>query len=101
MTQSKLIEKLGGHYPDLAPKEIQALVVAFFRSVKDALARGDKVEIRGFGSFRVRYRKPRVGRNPRTGDPVMVSEKRVPFFKAGRELKALVDQGAGDAPPSQ
>jgi len=62
-----------------------------FDSIKNALTVGDKIEIRGFGSFRLRSRNPRTGRNPKTGQTVPVPEKKVPFFKAGKELKAIVD----------
>ena len=94
MTKSKLVDTVCEQYPDMAPDQIEALVTVFFESIKAALVRGDKVEIRGFGSFRVRRRAPRLSRNPKTGAAVSVPAKVVPFFKAGRDLKQVVDQGA-------
>jgi integration host factor subunit beta len=76
----------------LTRKETEPLVDTIFDSIATALARGEKVELRGFGSFLVRRRKPRHGRNPRTGASVEVPEKHVPFFRAGKELKRLVEQ---------
>jgi len=73
------------------PAQIQERVDALFESIKAALARGDEVELRGFGSFRLRRRKVREGRNPKTGEAVHVPEKVVPFFKAGAELREMVD----------
>ncbi len=94
MTKSKLVETVCEQYPDLTSAQIEDLVTIFFESIKAALIRGDKVEIRGFGSFRVRRRAPRLSRNPKTGEAVSVPAKAVPFFKAGRDLKQIVDQGA-------
>ena len=94
MTKSKLVDTVCEQYPDMAPEQIEALVTVFFESITAALVRGDKVEIRGFGSFRARHRAPRLCRNPKTGEAVSVPSKVVPFFKAGRDLKQSVDQGA-------
>jgi integration host factor subunit beta len=93
MTKSKLLEELVARYPDMTPEQLQNVLDAFFQTIQEALLQDDKVELRGFGSFRVRHRKPRLGRNPKTGEPVSVPAKKVPFFKAGRELKLMADQG--------
>jgi integration host factor subunit beta len=76
------------------------IVETIFDSVVRSLRVGDKIEIRGFGSFRTRQRKPRVGRNPKTGDRVEVPAKKIPFFKPSKELKDLVNSGAGEVAPS-
>jgi integration host factor subunit beta len=73
-------------------------VETIFDSVVRSLRAGDKIEIRGFGSFRTRQRKPRVGRNPKTGERVEVPAKKIPFFKPSKELKDLVNEGDGTAP---
>jgi integration host factor subunit beta len=70
-----------------------------FESIIDALKRGEKIELRGFGSFRLRKREPRKGRNPKTGDKVDVPPKRVPYFKPGKELKDLINKDGGEEPP--
>ncbi|MCG3112540.1 MAG: integration host factor subunit beta [Candidatus Manganitrophus sp.] len=93
MTKAELIEKVAEHYTVLTKRQTEILVNTFFDSIKEALAKGDKIEIRGFGSFRLRHRRMREGRNPKTGALVSVPEKKVPFFKAGKELKELVDRG--------
>ncbi|HLG22686.1 MAG TPA: integration host factor subunit beta [Candidatus Manganitrophaceae bacterium] len=91
MTKAELIEKVSEHLTALTKRQTEILVNTVFDSIKEALAKGDKIEIRGFGSFRLRHRKMREGRNPKTGALVNVPAKRVPFFKAGKELKELVD----------
>lgn len=93
MTKAELIEKVAAQYTVLTKRQTEILVNTFFDSIKEALAKGDKIEIRGFGSFRIRHRRMREGRNPKTGTLVTVPAKRVPFFKAGKELKDLVDRG--------
>lgn len=93
MTKAELIEKVAAQYTVLTKRQTEILVNTFFDSIKEALAKGDKIEIRGFGSFRIRHRRMREGRNPKTGTLVTVPAKRVPFFKAGKELKELVDRG--------
>ncbi|MBI3804737.1 MAG: integration host factor subunit beta [Nitrospirae bacterium] len=93
MTKAELIEKVAAQYTVLTKRQTEILVNTFFDSIKEALAKGDKIEIRGFGSFRIRHRRMREGRNPKTGSLVTVPAKRVPFFKAGKELKELVDRG--------
>ncbi|MEK6538649.1 MAG: integration host factor subunit beta [Nitrospirota bacterium] len=91
MTKTDLIEKVSLQTDGLTKKQTEIIVNMLFDSIKDALAGGDKIEIRGFGSFRIRKRQTREGRNPKTGKNVSVPEKRVPFFKAGKELKEMVD----------
>jgi integration host factor subunit beta len=76
---------------NLTKKQTEVIVNILFNSITEALSRGDKVELRGFGSFRIRNRNPREGRNPKTGDTVHIPAKKVPFFKAGKELRAMVD----------
>lgn len=91
MTRSELIEKLLRQFPALGKEEMKVVTKALFEIITGALKGGDKVEIRGFGSFRLRHRKKREGRNPKTGMRVSVPDKNVPFFKAGKALKQLVD----------
>jgi integration host factor subunit beta len=91
MTKTDLIERVSMKTTILTKKQTELVVNILFDSIKEALAAGDKIEIRGFGSFRIRSRRNREGRNPKTGDSVTVPQKRVPFFKAGKELKELVD----------
>jgi integration host factor subunit beta len=91
MTKAQLIERVSEQTPSLTKHQTEVVVNAIFNSIKDALSRGDKIEIRGFGSFRLRQRRMRDGRNPKTGASVSVPAKKVPFFKAGKELKELVD----------
>ncbi len=90
MTKAELIARVAGQL-GLTKTQVEHILDLFFTSIVDALQRGDKVELRGFGSFRVRHRPPRQGRNPKTGEPVSIAAKRVPFFKAGKELRARVD----------
>jgi len=91
MTKAELIDEISLQYLSLTRPQVETLVNTIFESIKEVLAAGDKIEIRGFGSFRIRHRKMREGRNPKTGELVSVPPKKVPFFKAGKELKALVD----------
>lgn len=91
MTKAELIDKVALDYTTLTRREIEILINTIFDSIKETLGRGDKIEIRGFGSFRLRHRREREGRNPKTGAVVTVPPKKVPFFKAGKELRALVD----------
>jgi len=91
MTKAQLIEKVSEQLKGYTKRQAEIIINAIFDSIKSSLANGDKIEIRGFGSFRLRKRKNREGRNPKTGELVSVSAKNVPFFKAGKELKELVD----------
>ncbi len=87
MIKSQLIQKLADENPHLFQRDVERIVSAVFEEITDALARGDRVELRGFGAFSVKERDARVGRNPRTGESVEVPEKRVPFFKTGKDLR--------------
>lgn len=91
MTKSELIEKLSAKQPTLPAKEIENMVKDILEFISQSLENGDRVEVRGFGSFSLHHRQPRLGRNPKTGDSVNLSAKSVPYFKAGKELKARVD----------
>jgi integration host factor subunit beta len=93
MTKSDLITRIAEQIPGGRKRDADVIVNTVFQAMTDALAQGDRIEIRGFGSFHLRTRKSRTGRNPKSGDRVFVAEKRVPFFKAGKELKKLVDAG--------
>ncbi len=87
MTKSELILKLAERNPHLYQRDVERIVSTVFDEITSALARGDRVELRGFGAFSVKRRQSRTGRNPRTGEAVQVSEKAVPFFKTGKELR--------------
>jgi integration host factor subunit beta len=87
MTKSDLIKRLADANPHLYLRDIERIVGTVFEHISAALARGDRVELRGFGAFSVRSRGERVGRNPRTGDEVAVPNKIVPYFKTGKELR--------------
>lgn len=91
MIKSELIARLAEAYPNLFHKDVERIVNTVFDEIAAALSRGDRVELRGFGAFSVRHRPARDGRNPRTGAPVSVKEKYVPFFKTGKELRERVD----------
>ena len=92
MTKSDLIDEVAKKAENLTKKQTEVVVETIFESVKEALTRGDKVEIRGFGNFRLRKRDARKARNPKTGVVVDVPEKMVPFFKVGKELGEMVDR---------
>jgi integration host factor subunit beta len=85
--RSELVQKLCDDHPDLTLKEVERVVSAFFDSIIEQLQNGGRVELRGFGAFSTRGRDARKGRNPRTGEPVDVSAKRVPYFKPGKEMR--------------
>ena len=93
MTKSELIAQLAERFPQLVAKDADYAVKMILDAMTDALARGDRIEIRGFGSFALNYRPPRTGRNPKSGEKVLVPEKYVPHFKAGKELRERVDLG--------
>ena len=97
MTKADLIDEVS-RIAELTRKDSEIIVESIFDSVVNSLRAGDKIEIRGFGSFRTRQRKPRVGRNPKTGDRVEVPAKKIPFFKPSKELKDLVN--SSDAAPA-
>ena len=91
MTKAHLIEKLAERTPSLSRRQAELVINTLFDSIRDSLKNGEKTEIRGFGSFRLRIRKTKEGRNPKTGETVAVPEKRMPFFKAGKEIKELLN----------
>ena len=103
MTKAELVEEVS-RVSDLTKKHSELIVDTVFQSIIDALNRGEKIELRGFGSFRLRQREPRKGRNPKTGDKVDVPPKKVPYFKPGKELKELINKdglpGVGGTEPS-
>ncbi len=105
MTKAELVEEVS-RVSDLTKKHSEVIVDTVFESIIVALKRGEKIELRGFGSFRLRKREPRKGRNPKTGDKVDVPPKRVPYFKPGKELKDLINRETGEpadgstAPPA-
>ncbi|MCA8909954.1 MAG: integration host factor subunit beta [Rhodospirillaceae bacterium] len=87
MTKSDLIARLAEINPHLSRQDVERIVTTIFEEISDALAQGNRVELRGFGAFSVKRRDARVGRNPRTGEAVHVAEKLVPFFKTGKQLR--------------
>lgn len=87
MTKSELIQRIAELNPHLYHRDVERIVGTIFDEIAEALARGDRVELRGFGAFSVKQRDPRTGRNPRTGEAVKVSAKQVPFFKTGKQLR--------------
>ena len=91
MTKSELIARLAERFPQLVAKDADYAVKMILDALTAALVRSDRIEIRGFGSFALNYRPPRVGRNPKSGDKVQVPEKYVPHFKAGKELRERVE----------
>lgn len=95
MTKSELIELLADEHTHLSQTDVELAVRSILEQLSRALAEGDRIEIRGFGSFSLHYRPPRMGRNPKTGDAVALPGKHVPHFKPGKELRERVDQGAG------
>jgi integration host factor subunit beta len=91
MIKSALIEKLADGNPHLMQRDVVKVVNVIFEEITNALTRGDRVELRGFGAFSVKRRPARTGRNPRTGDQVEVTEKYVPYFKTGKELRGRLN----------
>jgi integration host factor subunit beta len=91
MTKSELIAKLAGHFPQLGAADAELAVKMILDAMAKSLSQGERIEIRGFGSFGLNYRPPRVGRNPKSGEKVQVPAKYVPHFKAGKELRERVD----------
>lgn len=90
MTKAELVEEVA-KTTQLTKKHAELIVNTVFESIVTSLKDGDKIELRGFGSFRIRNRGPRIGRNPKTGDRVEVPSKRIPYFKPGKELKELLN----------
>ena len=93
MTKSELIARLAEANPHLYQRDVERIVSAIFEEITDALSRGDRVELRGFGAFSVKARGARTGRNPRTGEAVNVAEKFIPYFKTGKQLREKLNAG--------
>lgn len=93
MTKSELIARLAAANPHLYQRDMERIVTTIFEEITTALARGDRVELRGFGAFSVKQRGARSGRNPRTGEAVSVSAKYIPYFKTGKELREKINAG--------
>jgi integration host factor subunit beta len=91
ITKSEMIDMLAAEQPQLAYRDVELAVKGLLERMADALADGERIEVRGFGSFSLHYRPTRVGRNPKTGDTVIVPDKHVPHFKPGKELRERVD----------
>ena len=93
MIRSELIQKIADENPHLTQRDVERIVSTVFDQITDALSRGDRVELRGFGAFSVKKRDARMGRNPRTGEAVQVEAKHVPFFKTGKLLRDRLNEG--------
>jgi integration host factor subunit beta len=93
LTKSNLITELAADNPHLRRADVELIVTMIFDQITDALAHGGRVELRGFGAFTMRRRDARIGRNPRTGEAVSVTEKTRPFFKAGKEMRGRLNRG--------
>src|SRR5688572_7572179 len=98
MTKSSLIQVIASKMPHLSARDVEIVVNTMFDAMTEALCKNDRIEIRGFGSFSIRHRRARTGRNPKTGESISVPAKRVPFFTVGHELRERVNAGAGKAP---
>lgn len=96
MIKSELIQNIAFANPHLYHRDVERIVNVIFDEIVEALARGDRVELRGFGAFTVKHRAARQGRNPRTGAAVPVNEKLVPFFKTGKELRDRLNEGVAN-----
>ena len=94
MTKSQLIQRIAELNPHLYQRDVERIVYAVFEEITAALEQGDRVELRGFGAFSVKYRDARTGRNPRTGATVSVDSKVIPFFKTGKQLRDLINDKA-------
>ncbi|HLE09232.1 MAG TPA: integration host factor subunit beta [Thermodesulfobacteriota bacterium] len=91
MTRSELIEEVASKAANFTKKDVEMIISTLFQSIAESLSKGGKIEIRGFGSFKVKKRNARSGRNPKSGEGIRVDAKKVPFFKAGKELKERVN----------
>ena len=96
MTKSELILRLAERNPHLYHRDVERIVTTIFDEITEALARGDRVELRGFGAFSIKQRDARIGRNPRTGESVSVNEKAVPFFNTGKQLRERLNIGGDE-----
>jgi len=92
MIKSELVEKVAAENPHLLQRDVERIVATVFEEITEAIATGNRVELRGFGAFSSKKREERVGRNPRTGESVKVEEKHVPFFKTGKNLRKRMNQ---------
>jgi len=92
MIKSELVERVAAENPHLLQRDVERIVATVFEEITEAIATGNRVELRGFGAFSSKKREERVGRNPRTGDSVKVEEKHVPFFKTGKNLRKRMNQ---------
>lgn len=99
MTRSDLVEELAARFTQFTQRDAEYAVKTILDAIGDALVRGHRIEIRGFGSFSVNRRPPRLGRNPRSGEAVHIPEKRVPHFKPGKALREAVDRRTGETSP--
>jgi len=95
MIKSELVQQIAAENPHLYQRDVERIVSTVFDEITETLARGDRVELRGFGAFSVKVREARIGRNPRTGEAVEVPEKAVPFFKAGKDMRERLNGGSG------
>jgi integration host factor subunit beta len=98
MTKHDLIEAVAAHYPHFSSRQVERIVNAVFASMTEALAQGQRIELRGFGSFGIRHRRARAGRNPKSGVPLTVAAKQVPWFKVSQELRGRVSGPEAPAP---
>jgi integration host factor subunit beta len=101
MIKSELVLKIAEQNPHLYQRDVEKIVKAILDTIADALARGDRVELRGFGAFSVKRRDARTGRNPRTGETVSVQQKVIPVFKTGKEMRLRLNAGDDDEKPSK
>ncbi|WP_297725378.1 integration host factor subunit beta [Limnohabitans sp. Rim8] len=101
MTRSDLVDELAARFAQLTHRDAEFAVKTVLDAMSHALVKGHRIEIRGFGSFTVNRRPPRVGRNPRSGESVQIPEKRVPHFKPGKALRESVDPGPAPAQPAK
>ncbi len=92
MTKSELIEAVSARVKSFSKKDVEVIVDSLFNSMTESLSRGEKVEIRGFGSFKIKEREGRQGRNPKSGENIFIEPKRVPFFKAGKEIRERINK---------
>ncbi|MFQ5354127.1 MAG: integration host factor subunit beta [Thermodesulfobacteriota bacterium] len=92
MTKSELIETVSSKVKTFSKKDVEIIVDSLFGSMSESLSKGEKVEIRGFGSFKIKERSGRQGRNPKSGENIYIEPKRVPFFKAGKEIRERINK---------
>lgn len=95
MTKAELVDEVAKS-TEITKKHAEMIVNTVFESIVESLKEGDKIELRGFGSFRIRHRSSRIGRNPKTGDRVYVPPKRIPYFKPGKDLREMLNDGQRD-----